>query len=238
MTVLLIPGFWLDASSWEPVVAALVNNGHDAIALSLPGMTSKDEDRTGIGLRDHVNAVVAQIDRMNGPVVLVGHSAGGAVAYASVDERPDRVSRVIYVDSLPLGEGECVNAELPVVDGEIPLPDWSVFGPEDLVDLNDDLRARFRERAIPVPVGAARDPQVLHDVRRRDVPATVICCEFTSAQLQEWIAAGQPWTTEIASASDVTFVDLATGHWPQFTKPEELADIVVAAVGAHEGPRD
>jgi hypothetical protein len=37
---------------------------------------------------------------------------------------------------------------------------------------------------------------------------------------------------------DVTYVDLATGHWPQFTRPEELAEMVVAAVGAHEGPRD
>lgn len=236
--MLLIPGFWLDASSWDPVVAALESNGHDAIALSLPGMTSKGEDRAGIGLRDQVNWVVAEIDRVNGPVVLVGHSAGGAVAYASVDARPDRVARVIYVDSLPLGEGQCVNAALPVVDGEVPLPDWSVFEPEDLVDLNDDLRARLRERAIPVPVGAARDPQVLRDVRRRDVPATVICCEFTSAQLAQWIEAGLDWTSELATLTDVTLVDLATGHWPQFTKPADLADVIVAAVGVHEGPRD
>lgn len=236
--MLLIPGFWLDASSWDPVVAALENNGHDAIALSLPGVTSTSQDRTGIGLRDQVDAVVAQIDRVNGPVVLVGHSAGGAIAYASVDERPDRVSRVVFVDSLPLGDGECVNAELPVVDGEIPLPDWSVFDPEDLVDLTEDLRTSFRERAIPVPVGAARDLQVLHDERRRDVAATVICCEFTRAQVREWIAQEAPWTAEIAAMTDVTYVDLATGHWPQFTRPEELAEIVVSAVGAHEGPRD
>ena len=241
VTVLLIPGFWLDASSWAPVVAALESNGHDAIAVTLPGMASKDEDRTAIGLRDHVEAVVRLIDQVDGPVVLVGHSAGGAVAYASVDERPDRVSRVIYVDALPLGPGECVNADLPEAAGEIPLPDWSLFDPPDLVDLDDEARARFRERAIPVPVGAARDLQVLHDARRHDVPATVICCEFTSHQLKEWVLQGEPGTAELAAIADVTYVDLATGHWPQFTRPDELAEIVVAvvaAVGVHEGPRD
>lgn len=235
---MLIPGFWLDASSWDPVVAALESSGHDAIALSLPGMTSTSEDRTGIGLGDHVDAVVAQIDRVNGPVVLVGHSAGGAIAYASADRRPERVTRLVFVDALPPGEGECVNAELPVVNGEIPLPDWSVFDPEDLVDLTDELRARFEERAIPVPVGCARDPVVLRDERRRLIATTVICCEFTSEQVQAWIAQGAPWTQELATVRDVTYVDLATGHWPQFTRPEELAEMVVAAVGAHEGPRD
>src|SRR5487761_1985543 len=99
----------------RPVVAALENHGHDAIALSLPGVTSKSQDRTGIGLRERVDAMVAQIDRVNGPVVLVGHSAGGAIAYASADQRPDRVARVIFVDALPLGVGECVNDELPAV---------------------------------------------------------------------------------------------------------------------------
>ena len=38
--------------------------------------------------------------------------------------------------------------------GEVPLPDWSAFGEEDLVDLDDDLRDRFRSIAIPEPVAA------------------------------------------------------------------------------------
>ena len=238
VTVLLIPGFWLAASSWAPVVTALESNGHDAIAVTLPGMSSKGEDRAGIGLRDHVDAVVRLIDQVDGTVVLVGHSAGAAVACASVDERPDRVSRVIYVDAFPLGAGECVNADLPEVDGEIPLPDWSLFDSRDLVDLDDAARARFREMAIPVPVGAARDLQVLHDVRRHDVPVTVICCEFTSHQLKEWVAQGESGTKELTANGEVTYVDLATGHWPQFTRPDELAELVAAAVGVHEGPRD
>jgi pimeloyl-ACP methyl ester carboxylesterase len=109
-------------------------------------------------------AVVGVIDSFNpaeGQVVLVGHSGGGAVAHAAVDARPDRVARVVYVDSGPLGEGGVINDELPAVNGEVPLPDWSLFEQEDLVDLDDELGAAFRERAIPTPVHVTSDPQHL-----------------------------------------------------------------------------
>jgi pimeloyl-ACP methyl ester carboxylesterase len=125
MDVMLIPGFWLDGSSWGDVGPVLEQAGHQVRALTLPGLESADADRRGIGLRDHVDAVVAAIDEADGPVVLVGHSGGGAIAHAAADARPDRVARVVYVDSWPLGEGRAINDELTSVDGEIPLPDWS-----------------------------------------------------------------------------------------------------------------
>src|SRR5947209_9738544 len=120
-------------------------------------MESRDADRWGITLRDHVDAVVAQIDATEGDVVLVGHSGGGAIAHAAVDARPERVRRVIYVDSWPVGPGGCINDEIPAENSELPLPDWSFFEPEDLVDLDDDLRAAFRARAIPSPQRVAAD---------------------------------------------------------------------------------
>src|SRR6266545_60012 len=149
MDIILIPGFWLDASSWNEVAPVLEQAGHRVRPLTLPGLESRDAHRSGIRLRDHVEAVVAAVDEADGPVVLVGHSGGGAIAYAAADARPDRVARVVYVDSGPLADGGAINDELPVVDGEIPLPDWSEFGAEDLRDLDDELREAFRARAIP-----------------------------------------------------------------------------------------
>lgn len=124
-------------------------------------MESPGADRAGITLRDHVDAVVRVIDSIapaGGKVVLVGHSGGSAIAHAAVDARPERVAGVVYVDSGPLGQGGVINAELPVEGGEVPLPDWSVFDAADLVDLDDALRGRFRERAIPTPSRVASDP--------------------------------------------------------------------------------
>ncbi|MGH8963122.1 MAG: alpha/beta fold hydrolase, partial [Jatrophihabitantaceae bacterium] len=213
---------------------ALDQVGHRAHPLTLPGMESQDADRSEITLRDHVDAVVGVVDsfdRSDGGVVLVGHSGGGAIAHAAVDARPDRVARVVYVDSGPLGEGGIINDEYPSENGEVPLPDWSQFEDEDLVDLDDDLRARFRERAIPSPAHVPSDRQQLFDERRYDVPITVIACEFPSAQLRTWIEQGHPYVRELAKIRDVAYVDLPTGHWPQFTRPDELGRAILASVG-------
>ncbi len=225
---------WLDGSSWDEVAPALEQAGHRTHALTLPGMESKDADRSEITLRDHVDAVVEAIDSFDpaeGKVVLVGHSGGGAIAHAAVDARPDRVARVVYVDSGPLGEGGVINDEFPAENGEVPLPDWSLFEEEDLVDLDDELRAAFRERAIPSPVHVTSDPQQLSDERRYDVPVTVIACEFPSAMLREWMEQGHPYVRELAKIRDVDYNDLPTGHWPQFTRPEELGRAILASVG-------
>jgi len=235
MEIILIPGFWLDGSSWDDVVPALEQAGHRTHALTLPGMESRSADRSEITLRDHVEAVVEVIDSFasaDGKVVLVGHSGGGAVAHAAVDARPDRVARVVYVDSGPLGNGGVINDQLPAVDGEVPLPDWSVFDEADLVDLDDELRAAFRGRAIPTPAHVASDPQQLSNERRYEVPVTVIACEFSSAMLQEWIAQGDPYVAELAKIRDVEYVDLPTGHWPQFTRPDDLGRALLESVGA------
>lgn len=227
---MLIPGFWLDGASWDDVAVPLRVAGHTVHALTLPGLESRDADRSGIGLRDHVDAVVAVVDSITDPVVLVGHSGGGAIAHAAADARPERIARVIYVDSGPLGHGAVINDELPVVNGEVPLPEWSAFEEEDLVDLDERLRTRFRSIAVPEPLGVTRDEQVLSDDRRYDVPVTVIACEFTAEVMRGWMAEGHPYVAELTRVKDVELVDLPTGHWPQLTRPRELATTILAAL--------
>ncbi|WP_049567481.1 alpha/beta fold hydrolase [Streptomyces sp. SBT349] len=234
MNIILIPGLWLDGSSWDEVVPALREAGHRTLPLTLPGMETRAADRSAITLRHHVEAAVEVIDSLGpaeGGIVLVGHSGGGAIAHGAVDARPDRIARAVYVDSWPLGDGGVINAGFPSENGEVPLPDWSLFDEEELVDLDDGLRAAFRERAIPSPVRVASDPQRLTDERRYDVPATVIACAFPGATLREWMARGEPSLKELARIRDVAYVDLPTGHWPQFTRPGDLARAILDAIG-------
>ena len=236
MDIILVPGFWLDASSWSEVTPALVAAGHRVHPLTLPGLESMDAPRAGIGLRDHVDAVVAAVDAVGEPVVLVGHSGGGAMIHGAADARPDRVVRAVYVDCVPLGEGDVINDELPAVGDEVPLPAWEEFDDADLTDLDEDLRTAFRARAIPEPVGVTRDPQHLHDERRFEIPATVIACEFPARQLLDWVKEGHSYTAELGRIHDVEYVDLPTGHWPQFTKPTELGAAILAAVDTQRDP--
>lgn len=233
MDVILIPGLWLDASSWDEVVPVLERAGHRTHPITLPGMDSKDTDRSAITLRDHVDAVVAMIDAVapaEAKVVLVGHSVGAAIAHAALDARPDRVVRAVYVGGFPTGAGHAVADGLPAVAGEVPLPEWSEFEDEELADLDEGTRARFRERAVPSPERVTGDAQQLSDERRYDVPVTVICPEFTSDMLRGWIAQGLAPVQELARIRDVELVDLPTGHWPQFTRPAELGGAILARV--------
>lgn len=228
--IVLIPGLWLDGPSWEKVVPTLERAGHRTHPLTLPGLESKDTDRSGITLRDQVDAVVGVIDSCDseGKVVLVGHSAGCGIAYAAIDARPDRVARAVYVGGFPTGHGHAVAGGFTVEDGDIPLPEWSDFGEEDLVDLDDEARAAFRERAIPSPAHLTTDTQELSDERRYDVPVTVIATEFTSEMLREWIETEVP-VEEFKKIHSVEYVDLPTGHWPQFTRPEELGRAILSS---------
>lgn len=236
MDIILVPGFWLDASSWDEVAPTLEAAGHRPLPLTLPGLESAETSRAGIGLRDHIDAVTAALDGLDGKAVLVGHSGGGAIIHGVVDERPDKVERAIYVDSGPLGKGNVINDELLADGDDIPLPPWDGFEDADLVDLDDGLRKALRERAIPQPKGVAYDQQHLHDERRYGVPATVIACEFPSSMLREWIAAGHPFVAELARIHDIEYVDLPTGHWPQFTRPAALAKVILAAVDRTDQP--
>jgi pimeloyl-ACP methyl ester carboxylesterase len=235
MDIILVPGLWLDGSSWDEVVPTLQRAGHRTHPLTLPGMESKDADRSGIRLRDHVDAVVQAIDAVDpadGKVVVVGHSGGCGIAYAAVDARPDRVARVVYVGGFPTGDGDTVADGFPVVNGEVPLPDWSAFEDGDLVDLDDEGRRAFRERAVPSPAQVISDPQRLSDERRYEVPVTVIATEFTSDMLRGWIDQGLAPVREFAKLREVEYVDLPTGHWPQFTRPEALARAILASIPA------
>jgi pimeloyl-ACP methyl ester carboxylesterase len=227
MDVILIPGFWLDSSAWDDIVPAVRAAGHEPKAVTLPGLVPADPE---VGLRDQADYVVGLVDATAGPVVLVGHSGGGAVAHAVVDARPDRIAKVIYVDALPLGEGGIINDEFTAVDGMVPLPARDEFDEESVVDLDDAKWAAFQARALPIPEKVATEKQVLSDPRRYDVPVTVITCELPESTLRELMAKGHPYTAELAAVKNYDIVELPTSHWPMFTKPAELAALIAAAL--------
>jgi pimeloyl-ACP methyl ester carboxylesterase len=71
----------------------------------------------------------------------------------------------------------------------------------------------------------------LSDERRYDVPVTVIACEFPSTTLRQWMEQDHPYVRELSKIHDVDFIDLPTGHWPQLTRPADLGETILSAVG-------
>ena len=99
--IILVPGFWLGAWAWDEVAAALRADGHEVTAITLPGLESKEADRSNVTFNDHVDAICDAVIAAGRPVVLALHSATGFSGYAATDRIPDKVAAVVYVDTAP-----------------------------------------------------------------------------------------------------------------------------------------
>ncbi|WP_456789654.1 alpha/beta fold hydrolase [Cellulomonas sp. P5_C5] len=226
--LILVPGFWLGGWAWDAVVAALPD-GFDVHAPTLPGL-EPGADRRAVTRADHVRALTDLVDSLDGDVVLVGHSGGGALVGEVVDARPDRVRRAIYVDSGPLETGAAIDAST-TEEVEVPLPTWEEFAAQgsSIEGISEDRLAEFRRRAVPHPAQVVRGAVHVSDTRRFDVPATAICTSLPAEQLKPMAHGGPPFHTELGYAHDLTYVDLPTGHWPMFSRPADLAEAIAQA---------
>ncbi|MGC4109940.1 MAG: alpha/beta hydrolase [Nocardioides sp.] len=230
MDIILIPGLWLTAVSWDAVERRLEEAGHTPHALTLPGMQAPDASRSGVSRQSHVDAVVAAIDDVpaDSPVLLVGHSMGGVLAWAAAAARLDRVAGVVFLASEP-GIPEASDSMFPVDGDDVPLPAWDFFDDEMVADLDDDLRARIRDESVPSPLHAVTDGLSFGDDRLHDLKVTMVTAEYDSAQLKEWTDAGESGTEEIAALRDVTWVDLHSGHWPQYSRVDDTVRVISEA---------
>jgi pimeloyl-ACP methyl ester carboxylesterase len=113
-TFVLVHGSWQGGWAWDPVAGRLRARGHRVLAPTLPGHHERREDRADVGHNDLVDPVLATLDETRpDPVVLVGHSLGGAVISQAADRRPDRVARLVYCAGFVLRDGEAIADLLP-----------------------------------------------------------------------------------------------------------------------------
>ncbi|MFF3937391.1 alpha/beta fold hydrolase [Streptomyces phaeofaciens] len=231
-TVVLVHGAFADAASWSGVIAELQSDGIPVIAPPNPlrGLASDAA---------YVASVAAQID---GPVILVGHSYGGALI--TVAGTTENVVGLVYVAAYALEEGE----SLGELQGRFPL---------------SPLVANLKEWTYPVPGG---DPAVevtiaedaFPSVFAADVPADVTKVlaaaqrPLAAAAFAE-TAAAAAWRTKpswalVAAADEAinpeverfgaqragaTVVELeGASHAVAVSRPKEVADLIRAAVRA------
>ncbi|KUN86451.1 alpha/beta fold hydrolase [Streptomyces griseoruber] len=231
-TVVLIHGAFADATSWSGVITELQGHGIPVIAPPNPlrGLASDAA---------YVASVAAQID---GPVVLVGHSYGGAlITVAGVTEN---VVGLVYVAAYALEEGE----SLGELQGRYPL---------------SPLVSNLKEWTYPTPGGeSAVEVTIAEDafpsVFAADVPAEVTkvlaaAQRPLAAAAFEEKAAAAAWHTKpswalVAAADEAinpeverfgakragaTVVELeGASHAVAVSRPKEVADLIRDAVRA------
>jgi len=242
----LVPGFWLGGWAWKNVTDILRAKGHAVYPVTLTGLGERVHlGNAQTNLDTHVSDVVNLIEFEElDNVYLVGHSYGGVVITQVADKIPERLAKLIYADSAPLPDG---TATVDFYDAErlaafekavatrgdgwrLPLLSWSELdGGDNLKDLTEKDKNRIEKLATAQPFNAARQKLSLKNPARRELPKLAILSTRPAAQVKELIDSGAPLFQELADPI-LTFVELPTGHYPMFSRPEELSEILIKSV--------
>ncbi|WP_314411765.1 alpha/beta hydrolase [Streptomyces sp. DSM 40484] len=247
---ILVSGPFTDGRIWSEVVGRLRESGAQAHPVSLSRQPEAD-------LETHVEDVVRLIDSLGATasaappeeVVLVGHDYAVHPVLGAADRRPERVARVVHLDAGMPQDGEAALALVPDPSahellgangdpGPLPPPQpaqWERWGS------TDGLSARHLELlsrvAAPQPARTLTQPLRLTGAAAA-VPTTGILCTAggTTVELVEaLVRTGPPHLRKLADPR-VGFFELATGHWPMLSCPDELARVLLRAA-AGEGRR-
>ncbi|MFJ3610419.1 alpha/beta fold hydrolase [Streptomyces hydrogenans] len=226
----LVAGARLGSWAWDEVVPYLGAAGHGVYPLTLSGLAEKQG--VPAGQQTHVQDIVDEVERLDlREVVLVGHSYSGIPVGQAAERVGDRLAGVVFVDSSVPADGKAFASSWP--DGGAMLRAslaenggfWPVAPATHFEDhgLTDEQIARIVRGSTPHPGATLTEPAVLE--RPLDhLPATYIKCTLGDPEPSDDVAkllGGEAWR----------LVEMDTGHWPMFSQPRELAQILLDAVG-------
>ena len=109
----LVHGSFHGAWCWYKIVGALEASGHRATAIDLPSAGIDPTPPAGVDLLSQAEAVIALLDTLIEPVILVGHSAGGPVISTVAEARPGKIAKLVYLSAYLLENGESIVSMLP-----------------------------------------------------------------------------------------------------------------------------
>jgi pimeloyl-ACP methyl ester carboxylesterase len=229
-TYVFIHGAWHGGWCWDKVVPLLKMKGHKVEAPDLPGHGRDKTPISEISLQVYVDRVCQILDAQSEPVILVGHSLGGAVITQTAEYRPEKIKTLVYLAAFLLQNGEFLlqvsegDTEALVVPNLIMAEDQSYVMIRDEAikeafygDCSDQDVARAKSLLVPqqavapftTPVKTTEEK--FGTVRRvyisclRDKAITPICQEkMYKALLCEKV------------------ISMDTSHSPFFSAPEEL----------------
>jgi pimeloyl-ACP methyl ester carboxylesterase len=253
-TYVLVGGGWLGGWCWQRVARRLREEGHDAYPVTLTGLGERVHLASPeVDLETHITDVVNLIKFEDlHDVVLLGHSYAGLVVTGGADRMPERISQLVYLDTGSLPDGTAIIETFPsearrhierqveqLGDGwRFPVPpqeELATFG--SLEGLDDAQLGLLYSRAVAQPFGTFTQPLRLENPAREVLPKVGILCSFTLEEVEAIIASGNPVFREMASPN-WRFVELPTGHYPMFSRPDDLAEVLLDLPSVSSTPND
>lgn len=225
-TIVLVHGAWHDSGCWQLLQPILESAGHTVLAPDLPGHGARRNEMWRATLGGYARAVRNSVADTAGPVVLVGHSMGGAVITQVAARYPRYVSGLIYLCAFaPLGGESLVSLARADKAGGVPSSVepglWSTrFKPERAAAVfYNQCSAALAQQA-----SATLQLQPNLPTLQRVSPSPALCRRraYLLCRRDEAISPDhQAWMAERAGIADR--IERDWDHSPFLSAPEELA---------------
>ena len=233
LTVVLVHGAFADASNWAGVIPTLQAAGLAVLAPANPLR----------GINHDAAYIASLVSQIPGPILLVGHSYGGAVI-TNAGSQADNVRGLVYVGAFIPDEGETL---------------------QNLADQATDsqILPALRPMQYPTTSGSAPDaefiidPASFHAVFCADLPAEQAAILAVSQRPLAGVSFGEPtqdpaWKTlplwAVISPSDfvigpagerfmaeragATITEIDASHAMMISQPQVVADVILTAAAA------
>ena len=236
--VVLVHGAWHGAWCWRRVLPLLRAGGVQAHAVTLTGVGERAHLMSpAVDLQTHIQDVIGLVEAEElERVLLVGHSYAGMVITGVADrlqrQQPGLLSRLVYLDAaVPYpGDSWCshhsdetrqarIEASKSSGGLSFPPPDATLFG------LAGADREWVNRRQTPQPFRLYQQPLDFDGALVAQIPRTFIDCT------QPALATIAPARHRVRSEPGWQVLEMATGHDPMVSQPEELAEMLLSLSG-------
>jgi pimeloyl-ACP methyl ester carboxylesterase len=239
-TFVLVHGGWHGGWCWQKVIPCLEAAGHQVYAPTLTGLAERASELSPeVGLDTHIQDIVGLlVEKDLQGVILVGHSYGGMVITGVVDQVPERIAHLVYLDTFVPRDGESMADVSPLViyllrrqaqgDG------WRIPSHGDYGVTTEPDRSWVLSSVTPQPLKTLVQPLHLENPAIVSTkPRTHIECTGGGS----FFSRMRPLVRHLLAPRALPpreagwrLRQLPTGHDAMITMPRELADVLLEVV--------
>lgn len=231
-TYVLVHGAWADESAWGSIRNELAKR-NNVVVVNLPAHGADNTYGANIGLNEYVKDVSNAINKINGKVILVGHSMAGAIISQVAENIPNKIEKLIYVSAYLPKNGESIQSINTSFYGNKPI---------DIFEFNKDYSLiSIKKDAIPNVVCAdcsdmmkdvlkkyhrAEPTKGFNDVVKLGNNFNKVSKYYISTKNDYAVPYALQQKMIQANGSIKKVYEMETSHLPFVVKPTEFLDIL------------